>query len=130
MLLLLPIILLAQIPHSEKLPPEDIKPFREEIQRVENLLNTAGDKPTVLYVLARTWAAGGDYKQAFETLQKVAELRVGLDPSNDQIFKKLKDSREYRELLERIRSDTPPVSRSTVAFRVDDNGLIPEGIAY
>lgn len=125
-----PWILAAQIPSAEALSPADAEGFREEIQRLERLRQTAGDQCTVTYALARTWAAGGQFPKAFDTLEKVAELKVGLDPANDEVFKKLKDAKEYRGLLERIRADTPPIVKSTPAFIIQEPDLAPEGIAY
>ena len=125
------IAILGQIPPPEQLPADDIKPFHDEIERIEErMLETAGDKPTVLYALARTWAAGKEYRKAFEVLEKVAALRVGLDPSNDPIFDKIKGAKEYQRLLDTVRADTPRISRSTVAFTIDEEGLAPEGMAY
>jgi sugar lactone lactonase YvrE len=128
--ILISAVLLGQIPPSEPLAPADVKPFHDEVQRIEGLLNTAGDKCTVMYALARTWAAGGEYGEAMGVLEKVAGLKVGLDPSNDQIFAKLRASSEFQTLLRKIRDDTPPVSHSRVAFTLDEADLFPEGIAY
>jgi hypothetical protein len=121
---------LCQIPPSEPLPPAEVKPFQDEIRRIEGLLETAGDKSTVLYALARTWAAGGQYQEAMRVLEKVAALKVGLDPSNDDIFAKLRASSEFERLLRQIRDDTPPVAHGRVAFTVDESDLFPEGIAW
>jgi hypothetical protein len=115
---------------QEKLSPDDSKLFLEEIRRVEKLLDTANDKCTVLYALARTWAAGGEYAKAMDTLNKTAALNVGLDPANDKIFEKLHTSTEYKALLTKIRNETPPIINSRLAFTVEEQGLSPEGIAY
>ena len=94
------------------------------------MLETAGDKCTVMYALARTWAAGGQYQKAMDVLEKTVALKAGLDPGNDEIFTKLRESREFKQLLGQIRDDTPPVSQSRAAFRVGEADLFPEGIAY
>jgi hypothetical protein len=123
-------MVLCQIPPSEQLAPADVKPFHDEVRRIEGIIDTAGDKCTVMYALARTWAAGGQYQEAMRVLEKVAGLKVGLDPSDDEIFAKLRASSEFERLLRQIRDDTPPVARASVAFTVDEDDLFPEGIAY
>ena len=121
---------MGQIPASEKLSPGDSKLFEAEVHRVEHLLETAGDKCTVSYSLARTWASGGQYREALSSLENAVDLNVGLDPSNDEIFGKLRGTNEFKLLLRRVREDTPPVTNSKVAFTVDAPDLLPEGIAW
>jgi hypothetical protein len=124
------LFLLFQLPANETLSQGDSKEFQAEINRIENLQQTGNDKSTVLYALARTWAAGGQYREAMDTLNKVEALNVGLDPANDKIFDKFRNTREFAALLNRIRSDTPPILNSQPAFTIPEQGLSPEGIAY
>jgi hypothetical protein len=126
----MPLAILLALFFQQKPSPEDSKFFLEEIHRVEKLLDTANDKSTVLYALARTWAAGGEYREAMETLKKAAALNVGLDPTNDKIFEKLHTTADYKDLLAKIRAGTPPIVNSQVAFTIQEQGLSPEGIAY
>jgi hypothetical protein len=130
LLLGIPSVLFSQISVSEKLSPSDSKLFEAEVHRVEHLLETAGDKCTVSYALARTWASGGQYREALSSLENAIDLNVGLDPSNDEIFGKLRGTNEFKLLLRRVREDTPPVTNSKVAFTVDAPDLLPEGIAW
>lgn len=124
----IPNILIGQIPASETLSPNDSKLFEAEVHRVEHLLETAGDKCTVSYALARTWASGGQYREALSSLEKAIDLNVGLDPSNDEIFGKLRGTNEFKLLLRRVRDSTPRVTNSRVAFTVEQADLLPEGI--
>jgi SMP-30/gluconolaconase/LRE-like protein len=127
----LPILLalLFQFPANENLSADGSKEFRNEIHRIEQLLETANDKPTVLYALARTWAAGGRYREAMDTLLKVEALHVGLDPVNDKIFDKLRRAPEFQDLLERVHAGTPPIIHSRLSFIIYERGFAPEGIA-
>jgi len=120
----------SQIPPAEKLSPEDDKEFRAEIVRVEETIQTAGDKTTALYVLARTWAAGGQYLEAMKVLEPLVALKTGLDPSSERLFVKLKGSQEFQRLLEDVRADTPPVASAHPGFTINESDLAPEGIAY
>ena len=120
----------SQIPSSEILSLADQKAFREEIDHLESLQRTAADRCTVMYTLAGTWAAGGQFREALDTLQKVIGLNVGLDPTADLGFKRLRQTREYQALIDKVRQDTPPVHHSRLAFTVPESDLVPEGIAY
>jgi sugar lactone lactonase YvrE len=124
------LVLLFQLPASQKLSPEDSKLFQAEIRRIERLLETANDKSTVLYVLARTWAAGGQYSEAMDALNKAAALNVGLDPTNDKIFDKIRNTAEFKSLLNKILENTPLIVSGRLAFTIPEQGLFPEGIAY
>jgi hypothetical protein len=120
----------AQIPPSEKLSESDAKLFQAEVDRVKGLLETAGDKCTVSYALARTWASGGQYRQALDALRDAIDLNVGLDPSRDEAFVRLRGTKEFTLLMRSVRDGTPPVSNSQPAFTIDDPEFMPEGIAW
>jgi sugar lactone lactonase YvrE len=126
----MPCILFGQIPASDALSPGDTKLFQAEIQRVEHLLETAGDKCTVSFALAATWASGGQYRQALASLEEAIDLNVGLDPSNDVDFRKLRGTVEYNLLMRKVRDNTPAVTNSRLAFTFDDGRLLPEGITW
>jgi hypothetical protein len=129
-LFVVPGILAGQIPVSDTLSPGDSKLFEAEVQRVEHLLETAGDKCTVSYALARTLAYGGQYRKALAALDEAVDLNAGLDPSNDDVFRKLRGTVEYNLLLRKVRDNTPPVTNSRAAFTFEDGQLLPEGIAW
>lgn len=126
----LPAALWSQIPASETLSPADAQAFQAEVRRIEGLLDTAGDKPTVMYALARTYAAGHQYREALSALERVVALHAGLDPSGDEVFAKLEGTSEFERLLRQVREDTPPLPHSRVAFTIAEASLFPEGIAY
>jgi hypothetical protein len=123
-------VLFGQIPAPDTLSPGDTKLFQAEIQRVEKLLETAGDKCTVSYALAKTWAAGGQYRKALASLEEAIDLNAGLDPSNDDAFRKLRGTVEYNLLMRKVRDNTPAVANGKPAFTFDDGELLPEGIAW
>jgi hypothetical protein len=123
-------ILVGQIPASDTLSPGDTKLFEAEVQRVEHLLETAGDKCTVSYALARTLASGGQYRKALASLEEAIDLNAGLDPSTDDVFRKLRGTVEFSLLMRKVRDNTPAVTNSKLAFTFDDGELLPEGIAW
>src|ERR1035438_10859232 len=102
----------AQLPASGTLSESDRPLFRGEITRIEGLLNTAPDKATVTYAMARTWASAEQWPEAMEGLRKVVAMRAGINPSRDSIFAPLRDTKEFAEIAASVREATPAVSHS------------------
>lgn len=120
----------AQLPASGKLADSDWPLFRAEVARIEKLLSSAPDKATVTYEMARTWAYAKQWPETMQWLQKVAELRAGLDPSRDSIFAELRGTREFEAILAAVSDATPVVSHSRSAFTVPEGDLVPESVAF
>src|SRR5579872_1749725 len=119
----------GQLPRSEPLSAQDERPFRAELARLERLLETAADKSTVDYALARTWAAGQQWPEAIEWLRRL-DPTSGIDPSKDRIFATLHGTVEFEEVVKSIRDAATPVANSSQSFRVLEGDLAPEGVAY
>jgi sugar lactone lactonase YvrE len=107
--------------------PDD---FRAYLAHVQEMVESAGDKDTMIFEMAKTWAAAKQWPQAMEWLRKVAALKVGLDPSRDRVFAELRGTREFEEIEAEVRAATPPVSHSRRAFTVSEGDLAPESMAY
>lgn len=120
----------AQLPASGTLSQSDRPLFEAEVARIGGLLNTAPDKATVTYAMARTWAFAEQWPEAMDWLRKVVAMKAGIDPSRDSIFAPLRNTREFAEIAAAIRAATPAVSRSRSAFTIPEGDLVPESIAY
>ena len=48
----------------------------------------------------------------------------------DSDFDRVRDTKPFQEILNRIREETRPLNNSYVAFSIPEKDLIPEGIAY
>jgi hypothetical protein len=119
----------GQLPKSGTLSAQDERPFRAELSRLERLLETAADKATVDYALARTWAAGQQWPEAIQWLRRL-DPKSGIDPSKDRIFASLRGTVEFEEVVKAIRDAATQVANSTQAFRVAEGDLTPESVAY
>jgi hypothetical protein len=120
----------AQLPASGTLSDADLPRFHAEIARLERLLETAPDKDTVTYEIARTWASAKQWPETIEWLRNVAERNSGIDPSRDPVFTELRGTREFDDILVAVLRATPPVSHSTAVFSVNEGDLVPESMAY
>jgi hypothetical protein len=115
----------GQLPKSGTLSGEDERSFRAELSRLEQLLETAADKATVNYALARTWAAGEQWPEAIQRLRRL-DPESGIDPSKDRIFASLRGTAEFEEIVKLFRKAAAPVANSRQAFRVAEGDLAPE----
>jgi SMP-30/gluconolaconase/LRE-like protein len=120
----------AQLPPSGTLSDKDWPLFRAELSRIEKLLSSAPDTAAVMYQMARTWASAKQWPETMQWLRKVADLRVGLDPSRDSVFADLRGTREFDAILSAVREATPKVGHSKRAFVVAEGDLAPENMAY
>lgn len=120
----------AQLPPTQKLPPEVEPEFRKELQRLETLLSAASNKPAIELQIANTYAAGGQFSEAIERLRKVLATNPGFDPSRDPDFAKLQDTTEFRSLMDEVRRQTPPVHNSRLIATLDARDIRPESIAF
>src|SRR5579883_521244 len=121
---------LAQLPPSAVLRPSDQQLFHAEVDRIERLMATAADKPAVTYQMARTWAAAKQWPETMDWLRKIVAFTTGLDPSRDSIFAPLRGTREFDAIVNAVEASTPPVSHSSVAFKVPEGDLVPESMAF
>lgn len=120
----------AQLPPSIPLSDADRRPFQAEIARLESLLKTAPDPAIIAYHLARTYAAGKQWPEAFQWLDTAVQSKAGLDPSRDPIFAPLRGTREFASIESAVLEATPPVSHSRAAFTIREGDLVPESMAY
>lgn len=120
----------GQLPPSGVLSDKDEPLFRAEISRVEKLLNSAADKATITYEMARTFAFAKQWPETIQWLKKATELKAGLDPSRESIFSALRGTREFGEIQAAVSEATPAISHSRPAFKIAEGDLVPESIAY
>ncbi len=95
-------------------------------------LAQAGSAPDPIAVFERAVERGraGDRTGALLRLDSLTRLPGGLDPSFHRLFLEWRDDSSYQRIVARIRADNPPIVRSSIAHRVAERDLHPEGIAY
>lgn len=120
----------AQLPPSQKLSAEDARPMTQEIERLRRQLASANDKCSVEFQIARTYAAGHQYREAVDWLEKVVDSHFGFDPSRDVLFEKLRSTKEFQSLLHKMQTGTPRVSNSRSLAIIPETDLFPENFAY
>jgi SMP-30/Gluconolactonase/LRE-like region len=103
---------------------------RRAIAAVQETLKQRPNDPTLHFFHARFQAELGDAPAATAALEKVAELGDGFLPARNLGFEKVWDDATFQEVRSRLESRLPRLDYAPVALEIEDNGLLPEGIAY
>jgi hypothetical protein len=105
-------------------------PLQRQLQRIRELrLQRPGDG-LLIYHEALTYAAMGQVDAAVAALSQLQGRRLGLVPSQSAGFDLVWDDPGFQAVRRRLVEDEPVTPQSPVLLRLDDPGLIPEGIAY
>src|SRR5262249_23457708 len=110
--------------------PSEKDEHREQIHKLEALLNAAPDQGEVLFRLACERALAGDPAGALAALDKAIATGLDFDIDAESAFRPLHNDPKFMELLDRALDQRLVVRRSTEAFRVPEKDLIPEGLAH
>jgi sugar lactone lactonase YvrE len=110
--------------------PTDAPEIRAQMAVAQDLLGKTADRGAILYFLATAHATLGETLPAIEQLQKCVALKEGFDPSGDNTFGAIKDSADFRHIVEQVHKDFPAVNQTKVAFTSTDKDIFPEGLEY
>ena len=100
---------------------------------LENMKSAAGlrpDHPRLMYNLAAAYALTGDKPNATLWLGRVAKMGLIYPADRDEDFASIKESAEFKDILQRFQLNKAPVINSAPAFTFHEKGVIPESIAY
>lgn len=104
--------------------------FRQAIEDFQWLVNRVPNDPGLLFQEARALARAGQTEQALASLERAVRLGGGVDAAEDPAFDDFSKSSRFAKIRKGIEELQKPVGSSEVAFRIGEEDLIPEGIAY
>jgi hypothetical protein len=104
--------------------------LREQIARVENLVPQLPDRAAALYLLSTLKQQAGETGQALKLLRQCLAFNQGFDPAGSPSLSKLKGSKVFDDLVQRVHREFPVVARARLAFVTKEKDLVPEGLAY
>jgi DNA-binding beta-propeller fold protein YncE len=110
-------------------PPEEAE-TRAQMAIAEKLLDKTPDHGAVLFFLATSQAQLQQLYEATETLKQCIALKEGFDPQGEPTFAALRDSENFKKLIEQIHKDFPAVTQAEPAFTTTEKDLVPEGLAF
>jgi sugar lactone lactonase YvrE len=110
--------------------PTDAPEIRAQMATAQDLLGKTPDRGAIFYFLAVSHATLHETLPAIEQLQKCVALKEGFDPSGDSAFGAIKDSPDFRKIVEQVHKDFPAGNQTKVAFTSTDKDIFPEGLEY
>jgi hypothetical protein len=102
--------------------------FLEAAKRAYDL--SPPNYPRLMYYLAIGYALNGDKQNALLWLEREARMGLVLRVESDDNFKSIKDTDEFKAVVEKFRHNSQPLVHSSQAFTVREKGLVPESVAY
>lgn len=88
------------------------------------------DSPQAAYLLAAASAMNGGGEEALDLLQELASQELFYEPGDEPAFVSLGLADRRPDLLARFASHGEPQGEVSVAFRLDEDRFVPEGIAW
>jgi sugar lactone lactonase YvrE len=102
--------------------------FLENAKRAYEL--SPPNYPRLMYYLAIGYALNGDKQNALVWLGREARMGLVLPVESDDNFTSIKDSDEFKIIVEQFHRNSLPIVSSAPAFTVREKGLVPESVAY
>ncbi len=102
----------------------------EYLKLIREAVSLRPHHPYLLYRLADAHALAGDATAALDALTRVAEMGIAVSPGDEPDFAALAGDAGFRDLLRRFERNAGPMGDGEVAFRVEEEAFLPEGIAY
>jgi WD40 repeat protein len=106
------------------------KDYAAYLENMKQALNLRPEHPTLMYNLAGAYALNGSKSEAIGWLGKVAAMGLIYPAAEDEDFASIKDSQEFKSVLQKFEANKAPINHSTEAFTLEEKGLITEGLAF
>jgi len=108
----------------------DAEDYLLYIRNMEKALAEAPGHAILMRHLAQGHALAGQPDSAGVWLVRMADTGAWFDPTAYEELAGLVDDPDFRQVMGRVEENRRPSGEATVAFRVPDPFLVPEGIAY
>jgi len=86
--------------------------------------------PRLLYNIAGAYSLNNKSQEALSALNQVAEMGLNYPAEKDADFASVKNSDEFKNILEKFSKNKMPATRSQSLFTLPEKGLIAESVAY
>lgn len=102
------------------------------LHNLERAYYIAPDNVYILYEYARANAVNNNFDKSLSILNRLASIKyIGMNSFEaDTVFQKLKQEKDYKNLLDKISENKKQINNSETAFTITERDLVPEGIAF
>lgn len=120
---------------SQKLEREAISAYRGKdfpafLQKQKRASELRPNHPRLIYNLAIAYSLNGENQSAMKELSRMADMGLYFRIAGDEDFNKLKEQKEFKELVQKFESNKSPINKSIKQFSLDEKDLITESVAY
>lgn len=108
------------------------KDYPEFLTYTQKAIMLDKENISLYYNLACAYALNNNSNEAIKILVSMVEDKIELafNAETEGDFNNIRETEEFKQLLEKIKRAKTPIVNSTTAFVVNEKDLIPEGIAY
>lgn len=100
------------------------------IQNMKQALALRPNYGLYTYYIAIGYALDGNREEAIGWLNRLAEMGLVYNVAANEDFKSLRETNEFKAVLDKFRRNAQPSGNSVTAFTFAEKGLVPEGLAY
>ncbi|HXD30946.1 MAG TPA: hypothetical protein VN643_07515 [Pyrinomonadaceae bacterium] len=101
------------------------------IENMKKALELRPNYGRYLYSIAAGYALSGDKDAALQWLNGIADMGLIFPAATDDDFKSLRETAEFKAVLEKFSNNTKPLGHGVAAFTLaSEKGFVPEGLAY
>ena len=116
--------------HNKALNAYITKDYKNWLEYNKKALKIMPNNARTIYYLANAYALNNNQEEALKFLRRSVEMGFGWDADKDNDFKAIHNHPKFKKILNRISKLSRPVNNSSVAYRLEERDLIPEGITY
>ncbi len=106
------------------------KDFGAFLANMREVAKARKNNPRVMYNLAVAHTLFNQPDSAILLLKKIAAAGLAYPAATDNDFAAIKELPAFQEVIKRFEKNRAPVGSSGMAFRIEEKGLIHEGIAF
>lgn len=106
------------------------KDFGAFLANMREVAKVRKKNPRVMYNLAVAYTLFNQPDSAIILLEKIAAAGLAYPTATDNDFRALKELPAFQEVIKKFEINREPVGSSSMAFRIEEKGLIHEGIAF
>ncbi len=107
-----------------------LKDYAKYLENMKQAQSLRPDHPTIMYNLAGAYALNGKSQDAIEWLGRVASMGLIYPAVEDEDFASIKGVEAFQLSLKNFDANKAPVTHSSLAFTLEELGLVTEGLAY
>ncbi|MCG3120461.1 MAG: hypothetical protein ALAOOOJD_03189 [bacterium] len=106
------------------------KDYPAYFENMKGVVQFRPDNPNMKYNFAGAHALVGKPEAALSLLAQLADMGLIYDPAADADFNSLKESEEFKDILQKFTQNQTPVGQSAIAFKLPEKDLITESVAF